>query len=758
MGGKPLSSCLRVGLLLAALASLSGCGGGGSGSGTSSNSTAALPTVSGGSTPASLWNTYYVQAYDMAKVMAVRASQAFTNSTIRYSFPTPVSPNDSLPPAYANGKVTTSNALEDAHLDYAFSTGLTGKNITLGMIDDEIGTSSPQFSGKTITLDGSTGTPASDGHGTGVASVMVGNGSDGQMTGFSPASNLFAGTISYTSALDWAKVGQYMLDAKSKNVLAVNNSWGFDTASGATATVANTDLQSAFGSGGPATYLNDVRSYIKSGVVVVAAQNDYNATSISALAGLPSAFPDLKTSWLAVINAIPSMNGETITGADRISAPCAEAATYCIAANGQTKIVDYSQSSGYGIGAGASFAAPQVTGALGLLAQAFPTLTPQQLRDRLLVTANNSFYTATGTVTFAPGIVHGYNSEFGMGFLDLKAALLPIGKTSVPTASGSSLPANQALVASSPASGNAIASSLAGVKVVVMDQMGGSFQTPAASFAAAPVKVDPATLQLGVLGSPSDAREAGLYAAALETGSAEAMLNHADLMDTPDAATLYSGATQRSLVWRGLRLTVGRSDGQLTSLGVATDFPAGNGALRLGVTGFVENGGLLGVTAPGDAAAISSHAASVQLSYATPLARGLSLRAEGEFGLAKGTPGGVITSFGTVGYDRVGLALDEADLARPGDVLTLFARTPVAITSGAATLELPTSFALSGPQFSATPVSLSPSARELDLGFEYSRPLHAGAVLRGGFAYAMNAGNVAGAHSVSAVLGLTVAF
>ena len=46
--------------------------------------------------------------------------------------------------------------------------------------------------------------------------------------------------------------------------------------------------------------------------------------------------------------------------------------------------------------------------------------------------------------------------------------------------------------------------------------------------------------------------------------------------------------------------------------------------------------------APGDAAAISSHAASVQLSYATPLARGLSLRAEGEFGLAKGTPGGVI--------------------------------------------------------------------------------------------------------------------
>ena len=74
-------------------------------------------------------------------------------------------------------------------------------------------------------------------------------------------------------------------------------------------------------------------------------------------------------------------------------------------------------------------AAPVVSGAVALLSEAFPNHTPAQLVDRILASANNDFFTATGTTSFANGITHGYNAEFGHGIVDLEKALQPI-KTS----------------------------------------------------------------------------------------------------------------------------------------------------------------------------------------------------------------------------------------------------------------------------------------------------------------------------------------
>lgn len=750
MSRSAVAARKHVALLFGLLTALSACGGGGSAGNSSNTATITLPTIAGGSTPAALFASYYVTAYDMVKVLAERASAPFVNSTITYAL------SGTGNPVIDGSPSITSNALLDAHLDYALSTGLTGHGVTLGMIDDQVDATRTQFSGKPITQEGASGTAQF--HGTAVASVMLGNGTDGQMIGFAPGASLFAGTIDYSASLDWAKVGQYMLDAKTNGAIAVNNSWGLLTGSSADETVANADLQAEFASGSAATYLADVRSYIQSGVVVFAAQNDYSATSISSMAGLPSAFPDLKNSWIAVINAIPTLSGDTIIGAQRVSAPCAEAATYCMAANGQTVIVDTGATSGYGIGSGASFAAPQVTGALGLLAEAFPTLTPQQLRDRLLATANNSFYSWIGTVTFAPGIVHGYNAEFGMGFLDLKAALLPIGITSIPKSSGSSLPATQAVIVSSKASGNAVAASLSSAHILVQDQLGGNFVAPAVSFTAAPVHSDPASLQLSVIGSSNAMLEAASYAQAVQSGSAEAMLDHTDLMDTPDAASIYSGTPSQAVRWQGLQLSITRNNGRLTGASLSRDVPLGSGALRVGVSGFTEEGGVLGITAPGFADGMSSYATALKVSYALPLGAGTSLRAEGEFGAAHGTPGGLITSFGTLDYNRVGMAIDHAGALHSGDVLTFFARTPVAITRGSATLTLPVSYTLNGPTFSDTPVKLSPSSREIDVGMEYARPLGGQSVLRAGLALAENAGNVSGRSALLGVLGMAWQF
>ena len=76
-------------------------------------------------------------------------------------------------------------------------------------------------------------------------------------------------------------------------------------------------------------------------------------------------------------------------------------------------------------------AAPIVSGAVALLSEAFPNHTPEQLVDRILASANNDFYTATGTTSFVNGITHGYNSEFGHGLLDLATALGPISTSSL---------------------------------------------------------------------------------------------------------------------------------------------------------------------------------------------------------------------------------------------------------------------------------------------------------------------------------------
>ena len=80
---------------------------------------------------------------------------------------------------------------------------------------------------------------------------------------------------------------------------------------------------------------------------------------------------------------------------------------------------------------GSSFVAPQIAGAVALLAEHFPNHSAEQIVDRLLASADNSFFTRDGVVTFGNGIQHGYNDEFGHGFMDIYAALNPITSSSL---------------------------------------------------------------------------------------------------------------------------------------------------------------------------------------------------------------------------------------------------------------------------------------------------------------------------------------
>jgi hypothetical protein len=117
---------------------------------------------------------------------------------------------------------------------------------------------------------------------------------------------------------------------------------------------------------------------------------------------------------------------------------------------------------------------------VALLAEAFPTLRPDQLATRLFATANNRFFRATATRDFGSGVTHGYNNEFGHGIPDMYAALQPIGGASVvlngSPDTGSRVPVAGSSLLASPAFGPAVQKAFDGVTSQAYDLLGAPFE------------------------------------------------------------------------------------------------------------------------------------------------------------------------------------------------------------------------------------------------------------------------------------------
>jgi len=419
---------------------------------------------------ANAWNRAFVTSFDEATVASLRATPAFARHTIRMTI------RIAGHPVYGGtGQRIEANPLLAARIDYAHSVGLTGAGQVVSMLDSAPRLSHEQFGGKTVYT---TGSGAESFHGTGVASLMVGTGGSGTSIGVAPGAALHTGVLDFEAGISWNYLARIMRDARDVGAVASNNSWGLPDV-----TVANTDLKAHFQHSTRIDYIRALRAFTQTGVVVFAAGNDYHANSVSGMAGLPTAFPELEGRWLAVVNAIPEVDADRILSAERVSTACLEAARWCMTANGQARVADTRGDSSYSLASGTSFAAPQVSGALALMAQAFPTLTAGQLRDRMLATADNGFFAHSGVMEFAPGIAHGYNAEFGHGFLDMRAALLPIGKHVMPIASGGTRDFGAVALISGGASGDAAARALSGARVISLDGLHGAFQTDASHLA-----------------------------------------------------------------------------------------------------------------------------------------------------------------------------------------------------------------------------------------------------------------------------------
>ena len=690
------------------------------------------------------WNRFFVTEFDQTKVQAVRDLPGFLANNLNFNLRLAGHPTFG-----GDGKRVRSNPLSAARLDYALSTGLTGVGQIVSMIDEGIRLSHEQFAGKTIYTSGSP-SPSGDFHGTAVASVMAGAGVNGETLGFAPAADIHQGYLNFEASVTWTELGSHMRDAAALGAIVSNNSWGVPS------TVRDQDVVAYFRSAQRRPYVDSLRSFATDGVIVFALQNDFFAESASVIAAMPLGVPELEANWISVVNAIPEFDDDRIHSAERLSAACLETARFCMTANGVVKVATATSDTGYEIGIGASFAAPQVAGSIALLAEAFPDLTASQLRDRLLATADNGFFVHSGALTFAPGITHGYNEEFGHGFLDLRSALLPIGQAEVAMANGQSIDLGTSAITAGSATGDGLARALSAMTIQSTDQLYGSFTVSADVLADIGTRVEPAVTAMSVATNPNVAAERSALNTAIRTGTQ--LTGHRGAWADPTGADMLGGSfIPLGATDNGFGVAFLTGDGT-TGVSLQQTFDLSSSNLQLGFATMRTDGSIMGVSVPSAMGEVTSLTNSLQIEFASKIATNTAIRFNAETGFANGGGAGMVSGFDTISYNRVGFAVERANISQDGDILTMFARRPLGITNGSAEIELPVQFSNGVTTFETNKVSLAPVERQFDIGFEYSTPISRNGNLSLGMLHSANDGNSLRRQAMSGFVGLQFSF
>lgn len=393
--------------------------------------------------------------------------------------PTPPSPPPAGPSTSVDftqeGKDTAGLAAINASAAYAL--GWTGKGVTLAVLDTGLNPNTTEFTGRIdpASKDFTTGGAILDsyletdgktypyGHGTAVANVVAAAKNGLGIYGVAYEATIFAariygGEIPLAGTETQAQLLQdgvnfnnnfsdAVITARAAGARAVNLSLGNSginptpsdpknttpldyTAYDASNVRFNTELQNTFDNGT---------------IIVNSAGNDHSYTGTGAnrkektdsngnvLGVSPNSFPQylvgFSKSGSATIRDIPLLivgavdaNNVITDYSDR--AGTGVAANYYIVAPGNV-VAPFDNGALYNV-QGTSFSAPLVTGAIGLLAQAFPMLTGQNITDLLLGTATHLGTTPVGTL----------DPIYGHGLLNIQAAFQPQGSASVQTSSG----------------------------------------------------------------------------------------------------------------------------------------------------------------------------------------------------------------------------------------------------------------------------------------------------------------------------------
>jgi subtilase-type serine protease len=614
------------------------------------------------------------------------------------------------------------NPIRTSGAAFAHAAGLTGAGETIAISDEHISETHETINGRVTILSNDPGGE----HGTSVASVAAGN--SATFVGTAPGADILFGT--YWDDQDLADVGQQAL---ASGAVAWNNSWGYTSLG-----LNQAGFNAAFlnGTTGSQNYLSALDAYAEQGVVVFAVSNDslQNATLMD---GLPFLRPDLEAGWIAAANGVPTLSGGTVTGVHLLSNACWQAARWCLIADGTWNAAT-GGGSDYEPTTGSSFAAPQISGALALLAEAFPTLTPHQLRVRLLASAEDDFFRPDATVELANGFLKGYSVTYGHGFLDIEAALKPIGGTSLSLAEGGTISTNGPVLRTGSALGDAVEVSLSGTDVGVRDALSADFAMPAEALAA---------------GARPAGQSGKLLAKSLRGNLAVERTASPAALSDPFAA--FSGpvlamTTADGSATAAVLLPEGGTGGSGVTVSRAlTDGPT---RLDLGIK-IARDGGEL-MSLDGDNSALM---ASVALGLTQDLGAGAFVSVSGEVGVTDLGGSTVFGDTGTARFDAVKLTAGRSDFLTKGDRISVGVGLPVAIASGETVLNLPV-MREGAAAFDQVALDLAPDDRQIDLDFTYQAELSDGLEMKLSVIQSENYGNRAGETDTSGALAFAFRF
>lgn len=384
----------------------------------------------------------------------------------------------------------------------AFARGYRGDGVTVSVLDSPFDTDHADLSATFVSgfnaFDNSTTVHCptngcSSSHGTHVAGIIGGQKNDVGTHGVAPdvqikPVKIFENDLSFVSN---AQLVEAINAGSGAAITAMNNSWGSSkidsvTHSGTTYYYKRPYLNYADNSsseyiwayqgstaltGLPPDEITAWQNATQNTIIVFANGNDGLNTATGRVqlysdANAQNEAITIDNSASAINQNIPSFRGSypvidsslsgewlTVIALDAnnqiasFSNGCGEARAFCIAApgvniNAPIDVDDTTNSSdaSFGVKNGTSMAAPHVTGAIALLKQQFPNLTPSQLTSLVLSTATD--LGAAGT-----------DEIYGVGMLNLAEASRPQGSVSVAGADGQALsgvsPAQTAIQSSS---------------------------------------------------------------------------------------------------------------------------------------------------------------------------------------------------------------------------------------------------------------------------------------------------------------------
>ena len=379
-----------------------------------------------------------------------------------------------------DGEDTMTNPLEAHNFHKAAAYGLDGKGKTIHVVDSGFKINHSEFDDNKISVDPNGvryakynwSTLKYDEHGLMVMGVIGADKGDGLLRGAAPKVNFKISDFTGSSRMNDAKYFSKATNWAYGSV-AQNNSWGLPRSHeqfehaltgkkgrchecGKYNYKGNfTRLYShLFGSTESEIkeWVNAMDRFQKKGVIVWSNPNTNgkkNGISKGKGPGIESMFPkyypQLKEAFINVVNVdLVGKKGSGNETYDLRSEKCGKSASWCIAGDATSIKTLHMREGYYNLSkTGTSFMAPQVSSAIALVAQAFPTQTSEQWTARLLASANNKIKKSTislnrsetgnnysfkiiGYRKFGNGVKHGYSDAAGHGILDVYAALQPI--------------------------------------------------------------------------------------------------------------------------------------------------------------------------------------------------------------------------------------------------------------------------------------------------------------------------------------------